>query len=334
MSINSAAHLFQQQHISTSVPPQSKFERIAMPLRGKCLFAVITLYLILTLGVTLAAQDGSPTGKCGFQTITIPSPAGTTTSPTDLNDNGAIVGFLFSGSGATFHSTGFLFSGGKFTHFRFPGSADTFPHSINKNGTIVGSFDQTGVSGQHAFMVQAGVFHRVNIPGFPSATAIAMGINDFGDITGNFNGNGSDFGFLLHNGKLTIISFPGATGGTFPQSINNQDVIVGTYFLNEQRTGAHGFMWKNGAFTNIEFPGGVGTQPIKISNNGDLVGTYVDSAQFEHGFALDAGRFSTIDFPGGQGTQILTVNKFDNVLGFFESSKDNGLFKGFCSSLF
>jgi hypothetical protein len=175
--------------------------------------------------------------------LTIPSPAGTTTSPTDLNDNGAIVGFLFSGSGATFHTTGFLFSGGKFTHFRFPGSADTFPHSINTHGTIVGSFDQTGVSGQHAFMVHDGAFHRVNIPGFPGAFAIAMGINDFGDITGSFNGNGSDFGFLLHQGKLTIISFPGAAGGTFPQSINNQGVIVGTYFLNEQRTAsAHGFM--------------------------------------------------------------------------------------------
>jgi hypothetical protein len=305
-----------------------------MPLCGKAPFTVLTLCSFFAFATIAYSQDGSSTGKCGFQNVTIPAPANTTTSPTDLNDHGAIVGTLGSGSGTSFHVSGFLFSSGKFTHFRFPGSADTFPKDINIHGTIVGSFDQTGVSGQHAFMVQAGVFHRVNIPGFPSATAIAMGINDFGDITGNFNGNGSDFGFLLHNGKLTIISFPGATGGTFPQSINNQDVIVGTYFLNEQRTGAHGFMWKNGAFTNIEFPGGVGTQPIKISNNGDVVGTYVDSAQFEHGFALDAGRFSTIDFPGGQGTQILTVNKFDNVLGFFESSKDNGLFKGFCSSLF
>ena len=305
-----------------------------MPLWGKTLFPVFVFCSILSLNSALAAQDGSPTGKCGFQNLTIPSPAGTTTSPTDLNDNGAIVGFLFSGSGATFHTTGFLFSGGKFTHFRFPGSADTFPHSINTHGTIVGSFDQTGASGQHAFMVHAGVFHRVNIPGFPSATAIAMGINDFGDITGSFNGNGSDFGFLLHNGRLTIISFPGATGGTFPQSINNQDVIVGTYFLNEQRSGAHGFMWKNGAFTNIEFPGAAGTQPIKISNNGDVVGTYTDSAQFEHGFALDAGHFSTIEFPGGQDVQILTVNKFDNILGFFENSEVHGLFKGFCSNVF
>jgi hypothetical protein len=326
---------FADSNSSDHAFPTTNTKGISMSLWGKTLFPVFVLCSIVSLNSALAAQDGSPTGKCGFQKLTIPSPAGTTTSPTDLNDNGAIVGFLFSGSGATFHTTGFLFSGGKFTHFRFPGSADTFPHSINTHGTIVGSFDQTGVSGQHAFMVHDGAFHRVNIPGFPGAFAIAMGINDFGDITGSFNGNGSDFGFLLHQGKLTIISFPGAAGGTFPQSINNQGVIVGTYFLNEQRTAsAHGFMWKNGAFTNIEFPGAVATEPVKISNNGDVVGTYFDSALVEHGFAFDGGRFSTIIFSGGQDMHVLTLNKFDNILGFVESLQIHGLFKGFCSSVF
>ena len=305
-----------------------------MPLGGKGLFTVITLCAILTLGVALAAQDGSSTGKCGFQNVTIPAPANTTTSPTDLNDHGAIVGNLGSGSGTSFHVSGFLFSSGKFTQFRFPGSADTFPHDINLHGAIVGSFDQTGVSGQQAFMVQAGVFHRVTIPGFPNATAIATGINDLGDITGQFNGNGSDFGFLLHSAKLTIISFPGAKGGTFPTSINNSGVVVGTYHLFSDEVPTHGFMWHNGNFTNIAVPGAVSTFPQKISDHGDIVGTWLDANQTEHGFALDAGRFSTIDFAGGLGTQLVALNNFDNVLGVFESAKGNVLFKGFCSSVF
>jgi uncharacterized membrane protein len=305
-----------------------------MPLCGKARFSALVFCSILNLGLALSAQDGSATGKCGFQSLTIPSPAGTTTTPTDLNDNGAIVGFLGSGSGATFHITGFLFSGGNFTHFRFPGSADTFPHDINKNGVIVGSFDVTGGSGQRAFRVQSGTFSEVKIPGFPNAPAVAEGVNDLGDIVGQFNGNGSDVGFLLHQGKLTIISFPGATNGTFPTSINNQGVVVGTYLVAEQRSGSQGFMWKNGAFTNIQFPGAAATFPTKINDNGDIVGTYVDSTQFEHGFAFENGRFSTIDTPGSQGTQIVALNNFDNVLGFFATSKENVLFKGFCSSVF
>jgi hypothetical protein len=304
-----------------------------MPLRRKAFLALLLLS-VLNLAIPLTAQDESSTGKCGFQTLVIPSPAGTTTSPTALNSNGAIVGFLGQGTGANFHITGFLFSGGKFAHFRFPGSADTLPHDINKNGVIVGSFDVTGGNGQRAFMVHNGVFHQVTIPGFPDAPAIASGVNDLGDIAGQFNGNGSDFGFLLHNGKLTIISFPGATGGTFPTSINNQGVIVGTYFIGEQRDGAHGFMWKNGAFTNVAFPGAVATDPTKISNNGDVVGTYVDSGLIEHGFSFDKGHYSTIDRPGFSDTQIVAVNSFDNILGFASGSTGGKWLKGFCSNVF
>ncbi len=147
-------------------------------------------------------------------------------------------------------------------------------------------------------------------------SAVANGVNDLGDIVGVFTRNGSNVGFLLHQGKLTIISFPGAAGGTFPSSINNQGVIVGHYLTGEQRDGAHGFMWKSGAFTNIAPPGTVATFPVKISNNGDVVGTYIDSPQFEHGFSFDKGRYTTIDRPGFADTQIAAVNSFDNILGF------------------
>lgn len=303
-----------------------------MSLRGKVLFAAFAFCNVLSLSNVLPAQDGSATGKCGFQNLNIPAPAGTTTTPTALNDNGAIVGFLQSGSGASFHTIGFLFSNGNFTHFRFPGSTDTFPNDMNKNGVIVGTFG--GGSGQGSFMVRNGAFQRVTLPGFPNAPTVAMGINDLGDIVGQFSRNGSEVGFLLHQGKLTIISFPGAAGGTFPKSINNQGVIVGTYFLNEQKSGANGFMWKNGAFTNIAFPEAVGTDPVKISNNGDVVGTYVDSPQFEHGFSFDKGRYTTIDRPGFPNTQISAVNSFDNVLGFASGSSGDSWFKGFCSSVF
>ena len=162
----------------------------------------------------------------------------------------------------------------------------------------------------------------------------AEGVNDLGDIAGQFNGNGSDLGFLLHQGKLTIISFPGAAGGTFPTSINNQGVIVGTYHLFSEEGPQHGFMWKNGAFTNIAVPGAASTIPLKINDNGDIVGTFDDANQFEHGFAFDKGHFSTIDPGGSQGTQIFALNNFDNVLGVFATSKENVLFKGFCSAVF
>ena len=95
-------------------------------------------------------------------------------------------------------------------------------------------------------------------------------------------------------------------------------------------------MWKNGAFTNIAFPEAqLATFPVKISNNGDVVGTYVDSPQFEHGFSFDKGRYTTIDRPGFPDTQIAAVNSFDNILGFASTVlREVSWFKGFCSSVF
>jgi hypothetical protein len=304
-----------------------------MPLCRKALLPALLICSITSLSISLPAQDGSSTGKCGFQNLIIPAPAGTSTTPGALNDKGAIVGLLSSTSGTDFHTIGFLFSNGNFTHFRFPGSADTFPNDMNKNGVIVGTF--RGANGQGSFMVHNGVFHQITIPGFPNAATSANGVNDLGDIVGVFTRNGSNVGFLLHQGKLTIISFPGATNGTSPSSINNQGVVVGNYFVaGESNGGIHGFMWKNGAFTNIEFPGAAVTFPVKISNNGDVVGTYIDSAQFQHGFSFDKGRYSTISRPGFVDTRLAAVNSFDNILGFAFTESGGKWFKGFCSSVF
>ncbi len=309
-----------------------------MPLRGKALLYALALCSILGLNLTLSAQDGSSTGKCGFQNLTIHAPAGTSATPTALNDKGSIVGFLGEGSGANFRIIGFYQTSlGKFSSFNFPGARDTFAHDINKNGLIVGSWDgQPGQlsGGQRAFKVQNGVFKQITIPGFPDAPAVAMGVNDLGDIVGQFNGNGSNFGFLLHNGKLTILSFPGAKEGTLPVSIDNSGVVVGTYMVFPDDI-PHGFMWKNSNFTNLTAPDGLPATPVKISNNGDIVGSFVDSKLIEHGFSLDKGRFTTIDHPGSQGTAILGLNDFDNIIGLFATTATgNVLFKGSCSSVF
>src|SRR5215467_10536167 len=101
------------------------------------------------------------------------------------------------------------------------------------------------------FMVHSGGFHEITIPGFPNVPAVATGVNDNGDVVGIFQPTpNTNRGFLLHNGKLTVLSFPGAQGGTQPVSINNQGVIVGIYDLTPADP-FRGFMWKAGVFSNL-----------------------------------------------------------------------------------
>ena len=95
-------------------------------------------------------------------------------------------------------------------------------------------------------------------------------------------------------------------------------------------------MWKDGVFSNLNPPDSGGhSQPAKISNAGDVVGTYISTIDgVQHGFSFDQGRYTTIDVPGSQRTAITAVNKFDNVLGEAIQGTNTVLFKGFCSAVF
>ena len=292
---------------------------------------MLFVYFIAATSALTFAQDGSANGKCTFQPLNIPAPAGVQPDPTALNDVGAIVGQMRTSLQSV---VGFLYYRGKVTTFTFPGAADTLPNDLNRRGVIVGSFDTPGDPGtQHAFMVHSGGFHEIKIPGFPNAPAIATGINDGGDITGQVNRNGISLGFLLHKGRLTVLSFPGAKGGTFPTGINDQGVIVGTYLLFADDI-SHGFSWKNGVFANVRTPSGGDAHPRKISNSGDIVGDFVDANFQDHGFSLDKGRFTQIDVPNTLGSDLFAVNSSDQVVAVGATRSGNTLVKGSCSSVF
>jgi uncharacterized membrane protein len=300
--------------------------------RKQVINSLITLFA-LTVTVTAFGQDGRTSGKCTFQPLKIGAPAGINAFAGDINDAGAIVGTA-NASGQPIPVFGFLASRGKFVQFRFPGTLDTLARDINNHGVIVGSFDSTAFSGQRAFLVHSGGFHQIQIPGFPNAPATADAINDHGDIAGSFNGNDTNFGYLLHKGHLTVLSFPGARGGTFPLSINDQRTIVGVYRLNADSDVENAFIWKNGVFSNLTSPGGLPVRPTKINNEGDIVGTFIDANLNEHGFSLDKGRFSIIDAPGALGTALIGLNNRDNVLAVAAGARGNTQLLGACSRVF
>ena len=273
----------------------------------------------------------SQTGKCAFQPLNFPAPANHLPTPTALNDLGAIVGSYLDAN-ATSH--GFLLYQGKVSSFMFPGSIRTEAWDISRTGIIVGTYNVSGVAGTRAFMVKSGVFHQIKIPGFLSTNTSAFGVNANGDVVGRFVSNGAAFGYLLRNGKLTILSFPGATAGTTPTSINDQGVVVGNYVVS---FGApeHAFMWKDGVFSNISPPDNTTAEASKISNTGVVVGSYVSPSDgLRHGFSFENGTYTKIDISPTVGSLIDAVNKSDNVIAEKIEGSVDPLFKGFCSAAF
>ncbi|HEY2362968.1 MAG TPA: hypothetical protein VGK36_17745 [Candidatus Angelobacter sp.] len=214
---------------------------------------------------------------------------------------------------------------GKFTHFRFPGAANTEALDINNNGQIVGGYVNVQ-TGQHGFVVHNGVFHSISAPAAASRTQ-AFGINNFGAIVGD----AGDFGFRLSSGHFTTIRFPDSSH-TEANGINDSGVIVGTY---GDATGNHGFMLKNGHYTVINFPGADNTSVFRINNEGDIVGDYEMHGDV-HGFTLDKGRFLTHDDPNaGISTIIFDVNKFDTIVGgYFDAGGHIRSFRANCTGVF
>ena len=278
------------------------------------------------------AQTGLPTRKCAFQKLSFPPPA-THVQLAALNDVGGIAG-TFVDSKNVGH--GFLLFQGRFTKFMFPGSISTNVSDMSRNGIIVGGYTSKDGKG-HAYMAHAGGFRTITLPGHPNADITVSGVNSNGDVVGNFSTDqrATFPGFLLHNGKVTILSFPGADI-TQPTSINDAGVVVG--FLSLSVNSNPAFMWKDGVFSNIKPPDSIPEPfvfPNKISNSGVVVGTYQPESGASS-FALDNGTYTKLDAPAGFNTmEPLAVNKFDNIL-VQAVQQDNNIasFKGFCAAAF
>ena len=115
---------------------------------------------------------------------------------------------------------GFLFSGGTFTPIDVPGAQATSSNDINNAGLIVGFFTDAAGNTRGYQRNLDGSFTFIDAPG-AIATFIEGGINNRGDIVGDFDDPTGTHGFLLSGGVFTIIDVPGADNFTAAIGIND-----------------------------------------------------------------------------------------------------------------
>jgi uncharacterized membrane protein len=131
-----------------------------------------------------------------------------------------------------------------------------------------------------------------DLPG--SLWTFADGINDQGQIMGNYYNPGSGFlpnrGFLYDRGVYTTLEFPGA-GDNAPYGINNRGQLVGWYC--DSAFGVRGFVLDHGVYTVLDAPGAVsgwwgkGTYALGINARGVIVGfASVANDDAPHSFVL------------------------------------------------
>jgi len=170
-----------------------------------------------------------------------------------INNQGTVVGTFVQTTGplqGLFQ--GYIFQGGKYKVFNYPGAGMTTLQAINDCGTIAGFW--------------------VDVKGIPSDPN-----NPY------YNGHG----FLRHkDGRLVAVDMPGARdsgtlGATFPLGLNNKGEVVGEYVGTDNNF--HGFLLSKGVYTTLDPPDSEGfSQAYDISEEGVVVGTY--GSPLTHGF--------------------------------------------------
>jgi probable HAF family extracellular repeat protein len=193
----------------------------------------------------------------------------------------------------------------------------TWPFGINNYGEVVGQFFQGG--GYLPFSELGGVFTTLPEP-LGGDRASASGVNDLGQIVGNFrNASLGSSGFLYSGGTFTQLDDPNAKmpGATVVSGINDSGVIVGHYFDNGNVV--HGFKYVGGVYTTIDVPGAILTEAIGINAAGVIVGAYEDSGFVMHGFIDNNSSFTTLDDPlaGSFGTLATGINDLGQVVGTY-----------------
>jgi uncharacterized membrane protein len=140
-------------------------------------------------------------------------------------------------------------------------------------------------------------FTTIDAPGSTGTTA--QGINDAGQIVGNFQDATGGHGYLLDGATFTTIDVPGSIGNSAAEGINDAGQIVGIFIV--AATGRrHGFLLDGSTFTTIDVPGATDTFVFGINDAGQIVGTFPINLMFtrNHGFLKDGATFTTLDAPG------------------------------------
>jgi uncharacterized membrane protein len=194
---------------------------------------------------------------------------------------------------------GFLYHGGVYTNIVGPGD----PRGINNSGEIVWS-DGVVESG--------GTFTAISAPGAISIP-FAFGINDAGQIVGQFNAKSGIFGFVDSGGTFTTISVPGAISTT-AFGINDAGQIVGAYSTG---SGTFGFVDNGGVFTTIIATSTGPTFAFGINNLGQIVGEDCPKPHSGqcNGFLDNGGALTTISAPGAIFTRLDGINDAGQIVG-------------------
>ncbi len=203
------------------------------------------------------------------------------------------------------------------------GTAGIAFYGINSAGEAAGWCTSTA-GAPIAFTWAKGKFTTI---AYPKATETeATGINDKGDVVGIYvDSSGTQHGFSKIGTKYTAINVKGGTN-TVAWGVTNAGQI--TVYATNSAGVIDSFLLTGKKFKNINNPkagtaSGDGTYVHTPANNGDIDGTYINSAGTEMGWLLHKGKYYDVVDPGGV-TRADGLNDKSELVGRYGSGTFGG----------
>jgi len=229
----------------------------------------------------------------------------------------------------------------------YPGSTSTVARGINNPGNVVGTYfcaaacvnpltGETSAAGTHGFLLQDGVFTRVDVPG--GTATVARGISEQGVIVGHYNVGAVTHGFAyLHGIYINPIDVPAddfdhpssTLRDTLPVRISPQGDIVGCFHEDSQTmTTMHGWLLRQGTFTVLKTDQATNSHDPDTMNNGiaptgEIAGFYLSSGVSY--IADENGIVITFTVPDNLFTLAWDVNAKGDVVGVYGSNQSGSV---------
>ena len=168
--------------------------------------------------------------KPGTGMVDLPDLGGQYTFASAVNKLGWIAGE--SDNPATYRRDGIIWKNGQLNDLGTLGGYSARPRAINTDGVAVGISDLTEWPPSHAFSGASAPLRDLGVVLESHQYSDARGINDAGQIVGDFDAGGHGAGFLFDGTSFTTIDVT-VLSGTQAFGINGTGQIVGSFSADQ-----------------------------------------------------------------------------------------------------
>ena len=162
-------------------------------------------------------------------------------------------------------------------------------------------------------------YQTLDYPG--AAGTIFWGIDDFGDLAGQYNMSGKPgHAMVYRHGQFQSLDPNGLFDAGFSAAGGPNDLGETFGGYNDAAGAAHGFLLRHNRVQTLDFAGHANSNVDGVNAFGAIAGVYWDADGIYHGIARRDGHDTPFDVPGARDTYPLGIAADGSIVGYWDAA--------------